>query len=107
MQGNEALTAPPAIDQAKEIALPAMKLAKFVGRYEISTQFALEISQHDDTLFVQATGQQILPVFATSPTTFFYKAVKAELSFRVDSTGAVTGLVLRQNGAEQPARRVR
>lgn len=107
LQGNEALTAPPAIDQAKEIALPAMELAKFVGRYELSTQFALEISQHDDTLFVQATGQQILPVFATSPTTFFYKAVKAELSFRVDSTGAVTGLVLRQNGAEQPARRVR
>lgn len=106
LQRQLSLTPPPSIDPPTEIALGAGALARFVGRYELSPQFALEITQRSDTLWAQATGQGVLPVFAESATAFFYKVVKAELLFRVDSAGAVTGLVLRQNGAELPARKV-
>ena len=104
---NLPLTAPTSIDPPKEMALPAAALAKLTGRYELSPQFAFEITQRGDTLWAQATGQGTLPVFPSSPTSFFYKVVKAELLFQVDSSGMVTGLILRQNGADQPARKVR
>lgn len=100
-------TPPPSIDPPKEVALPAGALARFTGRYEIVPQFAFDIGQRGDTLWVQATGQQVLPVFPSSPSTFFYKVVKAEVLFQVDGSGQVTGLILRQNGADQLARKVR
>ena len=106
LQRNAALTPPPSIDPPKEVVLPAGALARLIGRYELSPQFAFEITQRGDTLWAQATGQQMLPVFAQSATSFFYKVVKAELLFQVDGSGATTGLILRQNGADQLARKV-
>jgi hypothetical protein len=54
---------------------------------------------------VQATGQENFPVFATSPTEFFYKVVDARLTFVTDDSGAVSELVLHQNGRRLKAKR--
>ena len=107
MQRSLPPTPPPSIDPPREVALPTGALARLTGRYELSPQFAVEVMQRGDTLWAQATGQVALPVFPSSPTSFFYKVVKAELLFQVDGSGVVTGLILRQNGADQPARKVR
>jgi hypothetical protein len=52
-------------------------------------------------LFIQATAQPRFPIFAESDSTFFLKAVDAQLTFRPD------GLVLHQNGQHLPARKIR
>lgn len=99
--------APPSTDPVVEIALPAESLTRFVGRYEFAPTFAIEITQDQSGLWAEATGQAKLPIYPSAPTTFFLRAVKAELQFEVDGAGGVTGVVLRQNGNSAPARKVR
>lgn len=96
---------PPVVVVPREIHLPAAELQKFVGAYPLNPEFVLDITQSGDTLFVQATGQQKLPLAASGPTTFFLRVVEAELRFEVDAAGAVVAVVLHQGGAQQRALR--
>ncbi|HEX3928429.1 MAG TPA: serine hydrolase [Gemmatimonadales bacterium] len=99
------LVDPPSADPPTEIALPGDSLSRLVGHYALNPQFVLDITRQGDTLFVQATGQSRLALSPVSPTEFFLKSVKAELLFQKDSSGTITGVVLRQNGVDQLARR--
>ena len=78
--------------QRKEVALAPEALAEYVGSYA-------------QGLLVGATGQQEAPVFAGGKDAFFYKVVDAQLVFQRDTKGAVTGLVLHQNGQAIPGQR--
>ncbi|MES2305018.1 MAG: serine hydrolase [Gemmatimonadota bacterium] len=98
--------APPVRDIVKEIALPAAALGRFVGRYELAPNFVIAITQDEEGLWAQATGQSRLRVYPSASATFFFKVVKAELQFEVDSTGAVSGVTLRQNNNSMPGRRL-
>ncbi len=89
-----------------EIDVAADILATYVGEYELTPAFSLVVTLEDGALFLQATGQGKLPVFAESETKFFLKVVDAQVSFTKDDSGAVTGLILHQGGANQPARRI-
>lgn len=95
-----ALPPPPA-----EVTLPAETLAEYAGSYPLAPTFVLTITVENGALFVQATGQPKLPVFASAKDEFFYKVVPARISFQRDPTGTVTGLVLRQNGRDMPAKK--
>jgi hypothetical protein len=88
------------------VAVDAAVLERYVGRYELTPDFAIEVTREGAALFVQATGQPRLRVYAASPTRFFLRDVEAEVGFTADAAGAVTGLVLYQNGREMPGRRV-
>lgn len=88
------------------IAVPAEQLTLYAGRYELAPDFVLEVTAEAGRLFVQATGQDRLEVFAESPTDFFYKVVDAQISFTTGPDGRATGLVLHQNGQDLPGRRV-
>ena len=61
------------------------------------------VSRDGTRLFVQATGQPRFEIYAEKRDAFFLTAVDAQLTFTRDASGAVTGLVLHQNGARQPA----
>ncbi|MGA9837276.1 MAG: serine hydrolase [Gemmatimonadaceae bacterium] len=89
------------------IELPASAMAPFVGTYQLAPTFKLEVTLHDDSLFLQATGQQRIRLWPESPTGFFIKEVNAQIRFVRDTSGAVTGLVLHQNGVDQTATRIR
>ena len=81
--------------------------AGYVGQYKFSTIAAtITVTQQDDHLFAQLTGQQSFEVFPESETEFFYKIVDAQLTFVKDSTGSVTQLVLHQNGRDQKLTKV-
>lgn len=54
---------------------------------------------------MKLTGQPALPVHATQPDHFVYDVVDAALTFARDAAGAVTALVLHQNGRDQRAPR--
>ena len=77
----------------------------YAGEYELSPTFALKVRRDGSRLLTQATGQQELEVFPESPTEFFLTVVDAQIRFVKDAGGAVTGLVLTQNGREMQAKR--
>lgn len=100
--GENAAGAPP----KEEIALPAATLAAYAGEYRASPQFAFNVTVKNAVLFVQATGQGELALFASAPDEFFLKAVEARIRFTRNPAGKITGLVLHQNGHQVPAKRV-
>jgi Domain of unknown function (DUF3471) len=59
----------------------------------------------DDQLMTQMTNQQKFPLFAESETSFFLKAVDAQVEFVKDAQGAITHLVIHQGGRETKAQR--
>ena len=90
----------------KEVVLSPALLDSYVGTYELAPTFAIVITRQGQQLFAQATGQPPFPIFAESEGEFFLKVIDAQVSFTKDnSTGAVTGLVLHQNGANQPGKK--
>lgn len=48
----------------------------------------------------QLSGQASLPIYPSGPSEFFYKDVKAQISFQLDPAGQASALILHQNGAD-------
>ena len=88
-----------------EVQLPEATLERYVGTFALAPTFAIAITRDGAQLFLQATGQPRFPLFAEKVDEFFLKVVDAQVTFTKDITGVVTGLVLHQNGAHQPARK--
>ena len=72
--------------------------AAYAGDYELQPGAVLTISKEENRLMAQLTGQQKFEVFPESETKFFYQVVDAQISFKKDAQGKVTGLVLHQRG---------
>ena len=87
------------------ITVPPEILRRYPGEYVLAPTFSITITFENGALFAQATGQEKLPLFAESETKFFLRAADAQLTFTSDSTGAVTGVILSQNGQNIPGRR--
>jgi CubicO group peptidase (beta-lactamase class C family) len=86
--------------ERKEVAVPVATLARYVGVYQIAPKFALTIALQGDHLTAQGTNQPSAPIFASSPTRFFSRAVDAEIEFVAGPSGKVDHLVLYQGGHE-------
>jgi len=83
-----------------EVAVDSLVLQRYVGDYELAPTFHIVITREAAHLFAQATAQPRFAIFAESDSTFFLKAVDAQLTLRAD------GLVLHQNGQHIPGRKV-
>lgn len=97
---------PPPPPAPKEVTVDPKLFDGYTGRYELAPTFVLTVTREGGQLFVQATGQPKFPVFPTSDREFFYKVVEARITFVTDDTGRATSLVLHQNGAEIPGKRI-
>lgn len=81
------------------ILLPDSQLKRLTGDYTSPYGFVISVTQTDDALFAQLTGQGALRIHAESPTNFFYRDVAADLQFELDSKGeSATAVTLLQNG---------
>ncbi len=89
-----------------EIAVSPEILRTYAGRYQLQPGVMFDVRLEGSQLTAKLTGQPAYPVFPESETLFFYKVVEAQLEFRKDDSGAVTGVVLHQGGISQPAERV-
>jgi hypothetical protein len=89
----------------KAVAVDAATLARYVGVYPLFAGFDLTVSLDGGQLMVQGTGQAKLPVFAQSPTEFFYTVVDAQITFVPDKDGKADMLILHQNGLILQAKR--
>ncbi len=99
----------PLLQPAKErheVKVDAVVLEKYTGRYQLAPNFIITVTRQGDQLFAQATDQPRFEIFAESPREFFLKVVDAQITFVVDASGRATSLVLHQNGADQPAKRM-
>jgi hypothetical protein len=90
----------------KEITLDPKRLDGLVGRYQLAPTFVMTVTREGGQLFVQATSQPKLEVFAESDRDFFLKAVDAQITFETDNQGRGTALILHQNGLDQQAKRM-
>jgi hypothetical protein len=79
---------------------------KYVGYYQLGPSTIFTISRDGAHYFSRLTGQLDVELFPESETKFFATVVRAQISFDTDAAGRVTGLVLHQNGLEQPAPRI-
>lgn len=70
----------------------------YVGSYEVAPGVALEITTAGGDLYLQAPGQQKVPLVAEADGTFSIPLAGAKVTFKRDGAGAVTALVLDQAG---------
>jgi CubicO group peptidase (beta-lactamase class C family) len=92
----------------KEARIDPRIYDSYAGLYKFpASDSTLTVTSEDNHLFVRLTGQERYEVFPESETDFFYKVVDAQLTFEKDASGAVTDVILHQNGRDQKAARVK
>jgi len=77
----------------------------YTGRYQLAPGFFIEITAANGHIYEQATGQQRFEIFPEGPGKFFLKVVDAHITFDRNEAGAVTGMVLHQNGRDVPGKK--
>lgn len=82
----------------RAMVLPAAALDDYVGTYKLADNFLLKVFRSGDGLLAQGTGQSPVPILPSSPNEFFAQIAGISFSFTRNSSGAVDGLVLHQNG---------
>lgn len=102
--GFEIDKAPPA--EKETITLSPEILETYVGKYELSPEFFIEVTLKGNQLFAQATGQSQFELFAENETSFFLKVVVAQVEFNKNENGEVTGLILHQGGQDIPGKKI-
>jgi CubicO group peptidase (beta-lactamase class C family) len=79
---------------------------RLAGRYELAPTFVVTVSRDGDRIFAQATAQPKYEIFPEAELDYFYNVVDAQLSFRRDGDGKVTGVVLHQGGRDTLGKRL-
>ncbi len=92
--------------ERKEVPVDGAILARYVGHYRVLPDFALDVTQDGNALYLQATRQGKVPLFAESQKDFFLKAVDAQISFVTEGDSPSLSLVMHQNGQNITATRV-
>jgi D-alanyl-D-alanine carboxypeptidase len=101
----------PRTDQTPEsvmaaVSVPAAVLDRYVGRFQLAPEAVITIRREGGALHAHLTGQEEAPLVADSETRFSVTGENAVLVFESDASGAVTRVVLHQNGRQMPAPRV-
>jgi hypothetical protein len=90
------------------IALPAAALTTFVGTYEVAPGQTLDVKAASGALAIRSNlGGGAVRAVPLSATAFYAQDADVEITFKEDSTGIVTGLVLHQYGRDRLARKVK
>ena len=82
-------------------------LPAFAGEYLLAPGVTVTITNQDDRLFAQLTGQQRFEIFPESERRFFFRVVDAQITFSDPVDGAAPALMLHQNGQNQTAPRIK
>ena len=79
---------------------------QYVGRYQVTPDYALDVAYEDYYLVIRPTGQAPTRFFVESQTFFFSIDPYVRIQFVTDAKGRVTGLVLWQQDFKQEAKKV-
>ena len=95
------------VPSKEERKLPEALLAQYVGDFQMAPQFVFTITKEGDRLFLQATGQDKLELFASREDHFFVKEVDAQIEFVKDDAGKYNTAVLNQGGQKLVGPRIK
>lgn len=84
------------------INLDAKTLETYAGQYELAPNLVLTVKSEAGKLLLQM-GKRSEELFAESETSFFLKAIDAQITFVKDNKGQVVRLILHQSGAAMEA----
>jgi len=91
----------------KPVKLDETLLKEYVGVYEIAPTFSITVTYDNEALSIQATGQPKFNIYAESETKFYLKVVDAQIEFKRNDSLIVDQLILYQNGAAMPGKKVK
>ncbi len=89
-----------------EITLGPEALDIYVGKYQFAPNAIMTVTRKGNQLYVQLTGQGPAEIYPESKTDFFARVVDAQITFKTDSKGRASALVLHQLGRDQIATRI-
>lgn len=89
-----------------EIVLDPSSLDRFVGQYGLSATDVITIARERDSLWAHIAELRY-QLFPEGQQRFFLKAVDAQITFIVDTSGNATGLTLRYGSIEFTGRKLR
>jgi CubicO group peptidase (beta-lactamase class C family) len=93
--------------ERQEITLNATKLQRFVGAYDMGQGPTMLITLEGNQLKARLGNQPALPLFPQAETSFFARAVNAQVDFAgMDAQGRTTQLQWHQNGVDRPGTRM-
>jgi beta-lactamase regulating signal transducer with metallopeptidase domain len=99
------IAAPAATGDRQEISVDSVTLDRYVGKYRLGTNI-LTITRAGTQLNAQLTGQPTAPIYAETPTQFFWKVVDAQVTFSTSDSGPATSATLHQAGMDHVAARL-
>lgn len=80
--------------------------AEYVGRYEVTPEYLLDVTFEDYYLVIQPTGQAPTHFYVESPAIFFSIDPFIRIQFVRDDAGEVKGMILWQQDFQQEARKI-
>lgn len=92
-------------DTVNTLILEQTTLDNLTGKYVLSPEFIISVTNQDKQLFIQATGQPRFPFVAKSNSEFVNLDLNARIVFEQNKKGDVIALALKQNGNDLRARR--
>jgi bla regulator protein BlaR1 len=94
------------VSSEQEVSVSPAVLANYAGLYQFGPYSVMTVKLDGAQLSGQLTGQQFVPYYASSSTSFFAKLVKVHLNFVVDARGQATAMEFYQNGKHITAPRI-
>ena len=91
----------------QEIQVKEEILNKYTGTYQINPQVSMMITVENGRLWVQASGQPKMQLFAQKENFFFSKDVDGQVEFVIDQTGKIDKLFLFVNGNQIPGKKIK
>jgi CubicO group peptidase (beta-lactamase class C family) len=91
----------------KEIKVAETILKQYAGQYQIAPTFHIDIMVREGRIFAQATNQPEFEIFAEKENKFFLKINDATIEFVKDGSGAVTEMILSQNGRQTKGKKIK
>jgi CubicO group peptidase (beta-lactamase class C family) len=90
----------------REVEVKPGEFDSYIGRYQVSETFGLNVTRDGNHLYIQGTGQPRAELFSEGDGQFFLRVVDAEVTFQTDSSGRARSLSLTQDGKTVPAQLV-
>jgi Tol biopolymer transport system component len=97
---GHALAQAPGGQPPAAIAMAPEAFDKFAGFYQLGPKAVFAVTRDGDHFFARAGSQPPAEIFPKGETSFFLKAVPAQLDFTLDAQGKVSGAVLHQGGRD-------
>lgn len=92
----------------KPLVLKSEILEKYSGEYQLTkNKTKVIISRDGNKLLMKVQGQPEILIFPESETKFFMKEAPIQVTFKMNASGKVSGLIIHQGGTDTEAKKIK